>query len=352
MSNAALQYIIDDQMQKKHTHTVLLGVQSGDGRMDFLGAGGDLDPHSPYFIASITKMYTAALLMQLVDEGRLDLDTPITSYLPPDLIDGLHVIAGVDYGQQLTAAHLIHQTSGLADYFEGKPPGGSSVLSDLKRGIDREYSVADVMAMTRALKPRFAPGANRGRKAFYSDTNFQLQGAIIEAITDQPLADAYRARIFDPLGLAGSYLYDYRQPHEGPPPLPVYNRDRAISVPRALTSTRSDGGIVSTVPDSLRFLRAYFGGELFDAEHLPRLMRRWNAIFFPMQYGGGLMRFKLPRLMTLFQYTPELIGHAGATGSFAFYAPKEDLFAAGTLNQVDSPARPFFMLIKAIKAVE
>ncbi|NJK82132.1 MAG: beta-lactamase family protein [Chloroflexaceae bacterium] len=94
----------------------------------------------------------------------------------------------------------------------------------------------------------------------------------------------------------------------------------------------------------MRFLRAYFDGELFDPANFARMLA-WNALFFPMQYGYGLMRFKLPRWMTLFRETPELIGHSGSTGSFAFYAPREQLYLAGTFNQFDKPARPFNLLL-------
>ena len=71
-----LQIPIDKESRKANTHSVLLGVQSIDGRVNFQGAAGETSPDSPYFIASITKMYTATAIMQLMDEGKLDLDAP------------------------------------------------------------------------------------------------------------------------------------------------------------------------------------------------------------------------------------------------------------------------------------
>ena len=81
-------------------------------------------------------------------------------------------------------------------------------------------------------------------------------------------------------------------------------------------------------------------------------MTRWNPLFFPLQYGTGLMRFKLPRAMTLFRATPELIGHSGSSGSFAFYAPQDQVYIAGTFNQFDKPSRPFNFMLKVAAAVK
>ena len=70
-----------------------------------------------------------------------------------------------------------------------------------------------------------------------------------------------------------------------------------------------------------------------------------------MQYGYGLMRFKLPHWMTMFRHTPELIGHSGSSGLFAFYAPEKDLYIVGTFNQIDKPARPFNFMLNVISTM-
>ena len=335
-----LQAIIDKESQKANTHGVFLGVQSADGQVNFQGAAGEATPDSPYFIASVTKMFTATVIMQLLDEERLDLDAPIIDYLPGNLLNGIHVYKGTDYSHQLKVYQLVHQTSGLADYFEG------NLDEDFKQNRDTNYSVEDVVAIVREMSPVAAPDSG---KSHYSDTNYQLLGAIIEAVTGRSLAEVFQARIFDKLGLADTYLFDRNQPHGNPNPLPLYFKDLRLDLPMALTSERGAGGVVSTLADSLRFLGGYFDGELFDSRHLAH-MQQWNALFFPMQYGYGLMRFKLPRWMTLFRDTPELIGHSGSTGSFAFYAPRDKLYMAGTFNQFEKPSRPFNFMLKVAAA--
>lgn len=106
-----------------------------------------------------------------------------------------------------------------------------------------------------------------------------------------------------------------------------------MDIPKAMSSFGPDGGIVSTVHEGLTFLRAFLDGTLFP-EHYLEEMKQWKGIFFPLQYGHGLMRFKLPRIFSPFKPSPELIGHSGASASFLFHCPDEDLYLADTLNQI------------------
>ena len=81
-------------------------------------ASGGADPAGQYFIASTTKLYVTALVMQLRAEGRLDLRAPAATYLDPALLDGIHVLRGVDSSARITVEELLAHTSGIADYFE------------------------------------------------------------------------------------------------------------------------------------------------------------------------------------------------------------------------------------------
>jgi hypothetical protein len=78
-------------------------------------------------------------------------------------------------------------------------------------------------------------------------------------------------------------------------------------------------------------------------------MQRWKKIFFPFQYGLGVMWFKLPRILSPFSATPELIGHSGSTSAFLFYSPADRLYIGGTLNQIENQGRPFRLMMKVIK---
>ena len=347
-----LQAVLDAQIGKGHIYNLVAAVQSYDRRVDFIGAAGVADPQSgaamaaamtpdtPYFIASITKMYTAAVILRLHGEKRVDLDMPISQYLPDALAGGIHVYKGVDYSPQIKVYQLVNQSSGLADYEADRPPGGKSVLDELKAGGDRYIDTAQAIEITRGLSPHFAPGTPG--KAYYSNTNYRLLGAIIEAVTGKPVAANFQEMIFAPLGLEHTYLFDWSAPRPGSAPAAIYMKDRPVSIPRYLASNIPDGGLVSTAAECLRFLRAFFEGQLFDKALFERMLS-WNTIFFPMRYGYGLMNFRLPRLLSLRPF-PEFIGHSGSTGSFAFSCPVRSMYLVGTLNQIASPAKPFMLM--------
>lgn len=336
----ALQDLLDKQASKSNTHTILFGLQSGDRRIDFRGSAGTTANVS-FFTASITKMFTAALVLQLKDSGLLNLDATVQSILPHYDLSDLHTVKTTAYGPQLTVRQLLHQTSGLADYYEG------DLARALKRGEDQAYDLQDVLDMTKVLPPQAAPDSG---KSWYSDTNYQLLGAIIEAVTAQPYRAVLQAQIAAPLGLKQTGVFDATE-LQAMAPLALYHKEKALHLPLALSSMDPDGGIVSTLDDMLVFLRAYFANDLYSAQN-NGAVRQFNPLFFPLQYGFGLMRFKLPRWMNLFRETPELIGHSGSSGSFAFYAPRQDLYLVGTFNQIDAPRRPFGFMMQALNLVE
>lgn len=333
-----LQFLIDKEAAKPKTHSVLLAVQSGDGQIDFRGGAGAA-AQAPFYIASVTKMFTATLILRLKDRGLLDLDMTAQSILTDYDLSDVHTVKGTPFGPTLTIRHLLQQTSGLSDYYEGK------LAAELKRGEDREYDVSDVLRWARALPPQAPPDSG---KSYYSDTNFQLLGAIIEKVTGQPLEQVLQQEICAPLGLAHTYISDVNQTQA---PLRLYHKEMPLQLPSALASMGPDGGIISTLDDVLIFVRAYMSSNLFNPQN-EGSARAFQKLYFPFQYGFGLMRFKLPVWLNLFRETPELIGHSGASGSFAFYAPQDDIFLVGTFNQTDAPKRPFALMMRVLRMLK
>ncbi|UWQ16396.1 serine hydrolase [Jannaschia sp. M317] len=340
-TNAALQDLLQATLAHSTAHGLLLRVQSGDGKVDFRGSAGNATPDSRFPIASISKVYTAAIIHQLVDEGRLCLDQTVQSALPDVDLTGLHVVKGVDYGPCLTIRQLVFQTSGLADYYEG------GVAADVIRSKDYAYDLGRVLRWTKEGTPQAVPDSGR---AHYSDTNFQLLGGIIETATGLSFGDALQSRICARLDLRRTAVFD--PVHDGnDQTLPVYHKDLRLGIPRILSSMGPDGGIVSDTDDLITVLRRVMAGHLFQRQNLPA-MCQWRPLSFPLQYGGGLMRFKLPGWMTLWRPSPELIGHSGASGTFAYHAPKADVFLVGTFNQTDAPKRPFSFMLEVLKIIQ
>lgn len=335
-----LNRLVQKQAAKPATHSVMLGIRSSFGGVDLHCGTGGTGPDTPFFIASVTKMFTATLIMQLIEEGRLTLDQTAQSLLPSLDLSDLHIVRGTALGPSLTVRQLLDQSSGLAGYYEG------GLIRDIKQGKDAAFDLADVLAMVRARRPMGHPGAGR---AYYSDTNFQLLGAILEAVTGQPYHQLVEDRICAPLGLTRTSVF--RHGHSSAQGvLPLYYKDLECPIPLTLTSMGPDGAVVSTTSELLTFLQGFFGQRLFTQASL-RVMQTWAPLFFPLEYGYGLMRFRLPRWLNLFRPSPLLIGHSGSSGSFAFFAPEQGVFLAGTFNQIDQSRRPFPFILQALRLV-
>lgn len=303
-----------------------------------------------YFIASTTKLYIAALVMQLRAEGLLDLDAPAARYLDRSVMSGIHVLRGVDSGDRITIRELLSHTSGLADYFEQRQRDGSTQIGKALRA-DFAWTFDDVLRITKEdLTPKFAPSAPG--KAFYSDTNYQLLGAVIEAVTGASYEDALQQRILAPLALAGTYPFtlDTLDRYDSVAAM-LYGKQR-VAIPRAMASVRADGGIVSTAGDGLTFLEAFMSGRLFPSAYLDEMQNQWRAIFAPLKYGMGLMRFALPRYYTLFREVPPMIGHSGASGAVLFCVPALDLYVSGTVNQVKKRSLSYNLLTRLVMACQ
>ena len=333
----SLQRLLEKEQARTNAHTLLLRVETGDARVTFDGSAGGAEPGVRFPIASISKTFTAALTLKLADMGQLDLDQTVQSALPHHDLSDLHVIKGVAHGPTLTIRQLLFQTSGLADYFKG------GVESDMLQNKDRAIDLALVLELTRSLPPMAAPDSG---KAHYSDTNFQLLGAVLEAASGKPYATLLHDYICEPLGLRQTTTFDAENP-----PLPLFHKSQQLTLPKSLGSMDPDGGLVSTPEELIDFVRGFLGGRLFDPVWLDDVSN-WKSVFFPLQYGGGLMRSQLPRWMTLWRPTPELIGHLGSSGSFAFYAPERDIYLAGTFNQTDLPRRPVGFMLKVLRVLE
>ncbi len=346
---------IENARANRSVHELAICAQNtktGEEAMGFSGGfeKQDIGPDTPYFLASATKLFVTALIMQLVDKGQLELNAPITTFFAPGRLDGLHMLSGVDHTSKITVENLLAHTSGLPDYFEQKQKDGSVFARDILQGKDTSFTLEDVIDMVQnGMKPPFAPSAP-GR-AFYSDTNFQLLTAIIEKVLGISFADAVTKFIAIPLGLKNTWVFDIEGPEGDRAIIPLRNGSKLLDVPLAMTGVTGDGGAVSSAADGLVFIKAFFGGELFSRELLGHMTAHWRRIFFPLQYGTGVMLFRLPSILTLFQKQPDLIGHSGISGAFLFAEPETGVFISGTVNQLSSRSLPYKILLRAVAAL-
>ena len=362
--NARLEALFDRfVMRRPQIHHAVLVMKRGDGSFRWERAHGVMPPgarpmsaDAPYFIASISKLYLATVVLLLVERGHLGLDDPIGAHLHSDVISGLHVWRGVDRTPEITVRHLLSHTSGLPDYIEGRPRVGPSFRDRLIAEGDADINPSQALRIVRdELTPHFAPQAFDAprQKAFYADTNFLLLGLIVSAVTGQPLGRIYEELLFRPLDLRHTFLYGRTQPLAPQPelPAPIWFKDRPLCLERAMSGFIEDG-LVSTANDTLRFLEALVHGRIFaNPATLQTMQGRWNRIFHPFEYALGTMRFRLPRILTLWHLAP-LVGHAGSPGSWLYHCAELDLLLAGTLDQEAAPSLPYRLLPRVLWAVQ
>jgi CubicO group peptidase (beta-lactamase class C family) len=297
-------------------------------------AAGGLTVDTPVFFASATKLMSATLLHQLAREG-LDLEAPLVSFVP---LRGLLVVKGRDHTADITLHQLMRHTSGLPDYLGSARPD-RGLMGALLRGQDRAWTRDEALDMARALPAAGLPG----QRAHYSDTNYQLLDAVIEAATGLPLDQALHRRLFAPLGLTRTWLY--ADPADSRP-APLRLKGGPLRIPQAMASFRGDGGLVTTPREGLAFLRALWGGAFGATGWLTS--GPFRRVFFPVDYGTGIMRFALPRWMTGFRRFPALYGHSGHSGAALFHAPEAGISIAATVNQVDRPGTVFRLMLQAL----
>jgi CubicO group peptidase (beta-lactamase class C family) len=276
-----------------------------------------ITPQTVFRLGSITKQFTAAIVLQLVAEGRISLDDPISRFFP-------------DYpqpGARATVRQLLDHTSGIQSYTG--IPGWMT-----EANTNRPYSTAEMIALFRDLPSPFEPG----QRWDYNNSGYVLLGAIVESVTGMPWHQAVAERIARPLGLrsitygvtgeaAPAMARGYTAGEGGAPRLA--NRIH-MSVPHGA------GALVGTVEDLAIWARALHSGRVVRAD-LYREMIRPTALpdGGSHPYGFGLGFEELRGRPT--------IGHGGGIFGFntdSFYIPSEDIFVAVFANSDDPATSP------------
>jgi D-alanyl-D-alanine carboxypeptidase len=319
----------------------------------YAGAQGLANPQTgealttahPFRVASISKVFTATVVLQLVEEGYFSLDTPLSrlldnSLLPPGYtLDDLHVINGVKSGGNITVRQLLQHTAGLRDYLADTPTvqdgNGlfaqmlNDVLSNSGQGLaSRQWDARALLAhyLTTGLGRNAL--AAPGRQFEYSDTHYLLLGLVVERASGQSLTSQYRARIFNRLGMVHTWHegfetgrgalahHFYNLPAQG-------NNLDITATPLKMSAAWASGALVSTSDDLLLFLRALMQGELFRER--ATLQQMQQASTASPNYGLGLQRVVVNGR--------EVWGHAGFWGTLMLYDPVKDAYLVMSVNQ-------------------
>lgn len=322
---------IDKFSRSKNVGDVKVFISSS--RNDFHYASAASKPK--HYLASSSKLYTNSLIFGMIDSQAFDLSTPVVEILGQELLEGL--TTGNSH-KEVTIEQLMRHTSGIPDFFEEKTPDGKAIL-DLVLKQDQGFTTLEMINRAKAIRSKGLPG----KRAHYSDTNYQLLCLILEKVSGESYERIFQDRICKPLGLVDTYVDDISRSKDSVSKF-KYGMNE-ISIPNYMASTRADGGVVSNCTETMKFLKAYYRGELFNRRFSDPNSDTWRKIFSPFEYGLGQMKLALPSYMTGFKRTAALFGHGGATGHAMFVDLKNQTYFVAVVNQLKNRSLVYRLLI-------
>lgn len=273
------------------------------------------DATTMFRVGSVTKVFTATLIYQLIDEKKLTLATPLSQFFPQ-----------IPNAKQITIAHLLAHTSGLPNFPTPRDYADGWVL--------QPQTKAAMLKRFAAVTPDFAPG----EKISYSNTGYVLLGYVIESVTRSTYDRQLQKRIAKPLGLRRTRYaaaidarsYDFN------------DGKWTEHTQEDLSVSAGAGAIVSTSEELARFITGVFDGRLISKTSI----REMTTPFSPQLEGGerkGVVVSKLARGADQTIYS-----HLGGIDAFSanlVYFPETKTAIAITMNAQNFPMNRLFWLL-------
>lgn len=323
-----------------------------DGDRVWRGAAGVADvatgrPVTPDMrsrVGSVTKTFTAAAVLQLVDDGRVDLDAPVARHLP-DLVPG-------ERGDAITVRMLLDHTSGLAEYLPYAYPSLRPFpsLPDTRPDSldDHRFTRFDPVELIALGVGAPATGAPGGTPGVYSNTNYLLLGELLTRVTGTPAREHITRHVIARAGLHDTVL-PVGTRLDGPHPRMYEAWFGMIDPPRDysvfdMSWVGPAAALVSTTADLNRFYAALLGGRIVGPESLARMRRTVPVVSqggTVIPYGLGLHPTEAPGRATFW-------GHGGTVwGAGAYSMTRADggrqvtvLLNLQRWNALDASGRP------------
>lgn len=255
-----------------------------------------------YRIGSISKTFTAAMLLQLVEEGKLKLDTKLSKFYPQ-----------IPNAERISIENLLRHESGLFNFTSEE-----AYLDYMEQPKSKE----ELLEIFRSQEPVFEPGV----KNEYSNTNYVLLSFIAEDITGKNYPELLQERIVQPLGLKNTYYGRKINTANSEAQSYKKEKDWIPATETDMSIPKGAGAIVSTPTELNKFFTALFKGKVVKPESLEKMKTIKNG------YGLGLFSFPF--------HDKTLYGHTGGIdgfGSVAAYNPETGMAVAYIANGADIP---------------
>jgi CubicO group peptidase (beta-lactamase class C family) len=281
-----------------------------------------VDEHTAFAVGSVSKTYTAALILALAGDGKIDLDKPAATYLPRQPLD-----------RRITVRMLLDHTSGLDDFFLHP-----AIDVALQKVPAANWSTARTLKYVK--KPYFPPGTGY----HYSNTNYLYLGLIAEAVTKTTLGKALHDRFFGPLGLDQTWYQGAEKPRaktshgyrlvgtsRTAPPVDLSDGTAIVPFTSVVTAAAGAGSIATTSQDAATWARLLYTGKVLGPAMTAQMVAgtAYTAAYRPpVPYGLGVQAFPIDGRAT--------VGHSGRLLGFRAairYLPGESTTIAVLTNQ-------------------
>jgi len=271
-------------------------IEPAKGAIESSAAGySDLEHHVPmrvgdaFHMASISKTFTAVVVLKLIDNHKLSLNTTLKECLGD-------TVAKIPNAERITVSQLLDHSSGI--YPTNNDMDYLTTVIGPKADPARSWTPEELIAL--AAKPQNRPTAEPGQGHHYSDTNYILLGMIVERVTGRPFKEYLLKTLLAPLGMSSTYFYSsFLGKNADPPvrtvegyllatdelrsaisinpmfkPVPGDRRSEGQLLNTTLAAERTDAaaGLVTTLPDLVKFASALFRGKLLSDKSQAFLM--------------------------------------------------------------------------------
>ncbi|MFN2227255.1 MAG: serine hydrolase domain-containing protein [Anaerolineae bacterium] len=304
---AAIDDYIQAQMDKHNLKGVALAITQGDEILYLegygtAGQGRPMTPQTPMYIGSQSKSFTALAIAQLAEQGLVDVQSPVRTYIP------WFAVADEAASARITVSHLLHHTSGLSD---------AGFLTILPENASIEDAVR-ALASARLTAPI-------GQRHQYFNLGYDVLAYIVETVSQQPYAEYVQAHIFDPLQMAHTYTDPALVAQNGLSQ--GYSRFFGFPIAVRQPSPRYElaaGYLISSAEDMAHYAITMSNDGVYEGTRV--LSSEWMRQLFRPVYGYGMGWF----------VEPGHIYHGGANETFKTFVdlyPQRNLGIVLLINQ-------------------
>lgn len=306
--NTLYQSLIDDMTANGVVGVTMSVYQPNTGL--WVGASGKADLHNDVDmkpcnisrVGSTVKMFTATTVLKLMEEGKLDLDDKISSYLEGDVIDK------IENADQATIRQLLQHSSGIYNYIQNLQFQTASLNDFIK-----EWQPEELLEYAYNKKAYFEPGED----VRYSNTGYIMLGMLIENIEGKPFYQVFEEKIFQPLGLNMTRFAakDHIPFGIARGYIDMYSNLQVVESTyySGWDYFTADGGLISNPYDMNIFFRALMSGQIIQPCTL-EMMLTWQTPdetdpnFFPISYGLGIFKIETPQGIA-YMHSGDAIGY-------------------------------------------